>query len=85
MSLPYTPSTQVRSPPHILETMSMKALILNAMKHKTEATELIKQALFKNLNNFMCWHIYGLLHRSNKNYDEARKAYLNALKFDSKN
>lgn len=44
----------------------MKALTMNAMKKKKEAFELIKQALFKNLANFTCWHVYGILHRSNK-------------------
>jgi N-alpha-acetyltransferase 15/16, NatA auxiliary subunit len=37
------------------------------------------------LANFTCWHVYGILHRGNKNYDEARKAYLNALKHDPSN
>ena len=63
----------------------MRALNLNAMKRRAEAFEYIKQALFKNLGNFTCWHVYGILHRSNKNYDEARKAYLNALKYDPAN
>lgn len=44
----------------------MKALSYNALKKKKEAFELIKQALFKNLANFTCWHVYGILHRSNK-------------------
>ncbi len=44
----------------------MKALILNAMKRKKEAFELGKMVLFKNLANFTCWHVYGILHRSNK-------------------
>ena len=64
------------------ETLAMKALNMNAMKKKTEAFEQIKKALFKNLGNFTCWHVYGILHRGNKNYDEARKAYLNALRYD---
>lgn len=63
----------------------MKALNMNSLKKKTEAFELIKKALFKNLANFTCWHVYGILHRSNKNFDEARKAYLNALKYDKEN
>jgi peptide alpha-N-acetyltransferase len=63
----------------------MRALNLNAMKKRAEAFEYIKKALFKNLGNFTCWHVYGILHRSNKNYDEARKAYLNALKYDPAN
>ena len=67
------------------ETLAMRALNLNAMKKKAEAFEHIKKALFKNLGNFTCWHVYGILHRGNKNYDEARKAYLNALKYDPQN
>jgi peptide alpha-N-acetyltransferase len=67
------------------ETLAMKALNMNAMKKKTEAFDWIKKALFKNLGNFTCWHVYGILHRGNKNYDEARKAYLNALRYDAGN
>ena len=86
----------------IAETLAMKALIMNSQKKKTEAFTYIKQALFKNLSNFTCWHVYGILHKSNKydskiikacfclhyicrNTDEARKAYLNALKYDAEN
>lgn len=39
----------------------------------------------KNMSNFTCWHVYGILHRSNKNYEDARKAYCNALKYDAQN
>ncbi|CDW89756.1 n-alpha-acetyltransferase auxiliary subunit-like [Stylonychia lemnae] len=67
------------------ETLAMKALNMNSLKRKIEAFEFIKKALFKNLSNFTCWHVYGILHRSNKNPDEARKAYLNALKYDKDN
>lgn len=87
---------------HFLETLAMKALNMNALKRKKEAFDFIKLALFKNLGNFTCWHVFGILHRSNKyiifivlavlrelfnfrNYDEARKAYLNALRHDAKN
>ncbi|KAF9438279.1 N-alpha-acetyltransferase 16, NatA auxiliary subunit [Entomortierella beljakovae] len=31
------------------------------------------------------WHVYGLLYRSDKNYEEASKCYVNALKFDKEN
>lgn len=33
----------------------------------------------------MCWHVYGLLHRSERNYAEAIKSYLNALKHEPEN
>uniref|UniRef100_A0A674CHA3 N-alpha-acetyltransferase 15, NatA auxiliary subunit a n=1 Tax=Salmo trutta TaxID=8032 RepID=A0A674CHA3_SALTR len=33
----------------------------------------------------VCWHVYGLLQRSDKKYDEAIKCYRNALKWDKDN
>ncbi len=33
----------------------------------------------------VCWHVYGLLHRSSQNYAEAIKAYKQALRIDDTN
>jgi peptide alpha-N-acetyltransferase len=33
----------------------------------------------------VCWHVYGLLQRSDKKYDEAIKCYRNALKWEKDN
>ena len=33
----------------------------------------------------VCWHVYGLLHRSSNNYTEAIKAYKQALRIDNDN
>jgi len=33
----------------------------------------------------VCWHVYGLLHRSDRNYNEAIKAYKQALRIDADN
>jgi len=57
----------------------MKALNMNALKKKVEAFELIKKALFKNLSNFTCWHVYGILHRSNKYVFFIIKRYIRDL------
>ncbi len=48
------------------ETLAMKALNLNAQKKRADALEFIKKALFKNMANFTCWHVYGIIHRANK-------------------
>ena len=32
--------------------------------------------------SFLGWHVLGLLHRSDKNYEEASKCYINALKYE---
>jgi len=33
----------------------------------------------------VCWHVYGLLHRADRNYNEAIKAYKQALRIDPEN
>ena len=33
----------------------------------------------------VCWHVYGLLHRADRNYNEAIKAYKQALRIDADN
>jgi tetratricopeptide (TPR) repeat protein len=75
---------EIKHPDHC-ETQSFKALVLNSMKKKTKAFEIIQKTLFKNMSNFTCWHVYGILNRSNKLFDAARKAFLNALKQDENN
>jgi len=33
----------------------------------------------------ICWHVYGLVYRADKNYAEASKCYLQAMKLDRNN
>jgi peptide alpha-N-acetyltransferase len=65
-----------------LETTAMKGLLLNCLGNKEEAQELIRLGLRYNLKSHVCWHVYGLFHRADRNYVEASKCYLNALKID---
>jgi peptide alpha-N-acetyltransferase len=64
------------------DTMSMKALILNAQGKTEEAFALAKEALTIDMKSYICWHVYGILYRTNKNFDEAIKAYRFALKLE---
>lgn len=64
------------------DTMSMKALILNAQGKTEEAFALAKEALTVDMRSYICWHVYGILYRTNKNFDEAIKAYKFALKLE---
>lgn len=41
--------------------------------------------MFFNFPRVPGWHVYGLLQRSDKKYDEAIKCYRNALKWDKDN
>ena len=43
------------------------------------------RSLFFLCRSHVCWHVYGLLHRSDHDYKEAIKAYKNALRMDPKN
>ncbi|XP_050384710.1 N-terminal acetyltransferase A complex auxiliary subunit NAA15 [Argentina anserina] len=67
------------------ETLSMKGLTLNCMDRKSEAYELVRIGLKNDLKSHVCWHVYGLLYRSDREYREAIKCYRNALKIDPDN
>ncbi|KAJ4349284.1 hypothetical protein N0V95_004714 [Ascochyta clinopodiicola] len=64
------------------DTQAMKALILNSQGHGDEAFTLCKLALKNDMKSHICWHVYGLLWRSVKNYEEAIKAYKFALRIE---
>jgi tetratricopeptide (TPR) repeat protein len=63
----------------------MKGLTLNCMDRKTEAYDLVRKGLKNDLKSHVCWHVYGLLYRSDREYREAIKCYRNALKIDPEN
>jgi peptide alpha-N-acetyltransferase len=67
------------------ETLSMKGLTLNCMDRKSEAYELVRRGLKNDLKSHVCWHVYGLLYRSDREYREAIKCYRNALRIDQDN
>jgi predicted Zn-dependent protease len=70
-----------KSPDHG-DTLAMKALILNSQGKSEEAFALAKVALMKDMKSHVCWHVYGLLWRAAKNFDEAIRAYKMALKLE---
>lgn len=69
----------------ISETLAMKGLTLNCLGRKDEAYEYVRRGLRNDLKSPVCWHVYGLLQRSDKKYDEAIKCYRNALKWEKEN
>ena len=72
----------LRKYPNHGDTLAMKALIINSQGKSAEAFELCKLALKNAMKSHVCWHVYGLLYRSVKNYEEAIKAYRFALRLD---
>jgi tetratricopeptide (TPR) repeat protein len=65
----------------------MKGLILNQLgpTRKAEAYELAKKGLRYDLTSHICWHVLGMIYRSDRNYEESLKCYQNAIKFDKDN
>ncbi|KIW91078.1 uncharacterized protein Z519_07972 [Cladophialophora bantiana CBS 173.52] len=72
----------LRKTPNHADTQAMKALILSHQGHTEEAFALAKIALNNNMKSHVCWHVYGLLYRGVKNYEEAIKAYRFALRLE---
>ncbi|KAF3905448.1 hypothetical protein ABW20_dc0103635 [Dactylellina cionopaga] len=60
----------------------MKGLLINCQGKTEEAFIIAKEALKQDMKSHVCWHVYGLLYRSQKNFDEAIKAYKMALRFE---
>lgn len=83
-SLQYVKEILKKFPEHG-ETLSMKGLILNYCNKKTEAYECAQRGLRNDVKSHVCWHVYGLLQRSDRKYDEAIKCYRNALRCDPEN
>lgn len=77
--------TILKKYPNHGETQAMKGLILNNMGKKEESYELVKEGLKNDVRSHVCWHVFGLLYRSDRNYKEAIKCYLNALRIDKDN
>ncbi|GKY99467.1 hypothetical protein MPSEU_000901100 [Mayamaea pseudoterrestris] len=67
------------------ETLAMKGLTLSSTGKGGEAQACVKEGLMNDMNSHMCWHVFGLLHRNERNYNEAIKAYKRALRIDNSN
>lgn len=61
----------------------MKGLILTNMAgRRDEGLELVKKGVRLDLTSHICWHVFGLVQKADKNYEEALKSYTQALRFD---
>lgn len=60
----------------------MKGLIINCLGRTDEGFAIVKEALKYDMKSHVTWHVYGLLWRSVKNFEEAIKAYKFALRWE---
>uniref|UniRef100_A0A0N5B6Z3 N-alpha-acetyltransferase 16, NatA auxiliary subunit n=1 Tax=Strongyloides papillosus TaxID=174720 RepID=A0A0N5B6Z3_STREA len=67
------------------ETIAMKALILDNMGRYSESLELAKKGVASDIKSYLCWHVYGLVSKTHRKYDEAIKAFKMALRLDKEN
>jgi len=67
------------------ETNSLKGLFLYQTGEQEEGQKLAKTALMKNVKSELCWHILGIINRSQRKYLDAIGCYKNALKYDPEN
>lgn len=60
----------------------MKGLLLTHMGRREEGIDLVKKGMRFDLTSHICWHVFGLIQKGEKNYEEALKSYTQALRFD---
>ncbi|KAI0747030.1 NMDA receptor-regulated protein 1a [Daedaleopsis nitida] len=80
-----TADTILKKFPNHGETICMKGLILTHLGRREEGLELVKQGVRLDLTSHICWHVFGLIQKGQKNYEEALKSYTQALRFDKEN
>ncbi|CAE6505655.1 unnamed protein product [Rhizoctonia solani] len=81
-----TADTILKKSPTHGETICMKGLVLTNMPGKRdEGVELVRKGLALGLDSHICWHVYGLVLKQEKNYAQALGAYNRALKYDTDN
>lgn len=64
------------------ETLCMKGLVLVHLGRREEGIETVKKGMRFDLTSHICWHVFGLIQKGEKNYEEALKSYNMALRFD---
>ena len=67
------------------ETLSVRGLMRYHLNQKDDGLDDLKKGLVADPDSYICWHVYGLYNRLEKNYEEAAKAFTKALQYDPNN
>lgn len=65
--------------------MALKGLVYTFTAQKEDGVKIMNQAIKLNFSNPNSWHFLALYHKEEKNYTQAMKCYLQALKNDPSN
>ena len=60
----------------------MKGLVQTHLGKRDEGLEAVKKGVRLDLTSHIVWHVFGLIQKGEKNYEEALKSYTQALRFD---
>jgi tetratricopeptide (TPR) repeat protein len=52
------------------------------MGKREEGLDYVKRGIRLDLTSHICWHVFGLIQKGEKKYEEALKSYTQALRFD---
>ncbi|KAI9297211.1 N-terminal acetyltransferase A, auxiliary subunit [Neoconidiobolus thromboides FSU 785] len=80
-----TAETVLKKVPEHGETLVLKGLFLSHLNRKEEGFELAKKGLKINPNSGTSWNVMGIMYRNERNYKEALKSFIEAIKFDKNN
>jgi len=67
------------------ETLALKGLMMHTLGEKEEGYASLKLGLRNDIRSGTCWHVLGLANRTDDNYKEASKCFLNAVRIDPNN
>ena len=65
------------------ETLAMKGLVISFLDgRREEGVELVRKGIRCDLTSHIVWHVFGLVKKAEKDYEEAVKSYIQALRYD---
>ncbi|KAK4052800.1 hypothetical protein OIV83_002087 [Microbotryomycetes sp. JL201] len=64
------------------ETLAMKGIFLTCLGRKPEGYSLVKRGIANDPGSHIVWHVYALVLRADKNFEEAFKCYKKATQIE---
>ncbi|KAL2313145.1 N-terminal acetyltransferase A complex subunit nat1 [Schizosaccharomyces pombe] len=67
------------------ESLAIKGILLHSLGNTKEGYDNVRLGLRNDVGSGVCWHIFGLISRADKDYVQAAKCYINAHKLEKNN